>query len=266
MTGKKSSYDTLRIDNPPNSGYDYWPLCVTLDSNGNFTACGGTDDETVVRFTSVTASISGGPSNTVPCTGRTWSVPLGPVNTGQVLTLNVSANVDFQTSSGTVTNYVNFIAVQAGYYSCPSGHGYPAVSCGQASAWGGQQSQSGTLPRYFRMRLNDEIPSLTLPRAGLLLGGLLAPSTVYLAYDPATSVQNVPVWRNVNLPEFIGRWTLRATLSGASAELVQQVIGSQTVSTGMVLRCTNWNSLRANRFHLVGPPGGVALSLIVEPA
>ena len=263
MAAKSCPYDTLRIDNPANSGYDYWPLCVSLDNNGYFTASGGTDDQTIVKFTSVTAGVSGGPSATVNCNSPNWSLPIGPFTAGQVYYLNVMATAVFQNGNiQQVPSYVPFIAVQAGYYSCPSGH---SPSSSESS---GQESHSGTLPRYYRVRLNDEISGSTSPRAGLLLGGLLAPSTVYLAYDPATSVQNAPVWRDVNLPEFIGRWTLRATLSGfgASAELLQQTIGPRSISTGMVFRCTNWNSLRANRFHLVGPPGGVALCLIVEPA
>jgi hypothetical protein len=264
MGGRKGSYDLLRIDNPPSSGNDYWPLCVSLDENGYFTASGGSDDSTVAKFTSVTAGASGGPSATASCNSTNWSVLVGPFTPGQVYYLTVTARAEFTTGAppAQVWNYVPFIAVQAGYYSCPYGHS-PSSSESR-----GQESQSGTLPRYYRVRLNDEIPSSTSPRAGLLLGGLLAPSTVYLAYDPATSVQNAPVWRDANLPEFIGRWTLRVTQSGCgvSAELLQQTIGPRSVSTGMIFRCTNWNSLRANRFHLVGPPGGIALCLIVEPA
>ncbi len=271
MARKNASFgDPIRIDNPPSSGYDYWPLCVTLDKDGYFTACGGTDSENVSNFESVTGSIYGVFDGPGTVNGRTWSIRVGPLPPGQQYWLKVEAVADFTSGSlpATVSNQVPFIAAQDGYYSCPSGHGYPAVSCGQASASGAQESQSGTLPRYYRVRLSEEIPGLASPCAGLLLGGLLAPSTVYLAYDPAASLGTAPVWRDVNLPEFIGRWTLRAALSrcGASAELVQQTIGPRYVSTGMVFRCTNWNSNHANRFQLVGPPGGVALSLIVEPA
>ena len=253
---------SIRIDIPA-SNNDYWPLCTSLDGNNFLTASGGTDDVSVVQFLSIHGDITGGPGKDGQCSGTSWSISgIGQLELGKVYCLTVTGTLlhdDGAVESATAHCY--FITVRAGYYSCPSGHS-PSGTSSQ------EESPSGTLPRYYRVRLSDEIPGLASPRAGLLLGGLLAPSTVYLAYDPAASVRTAPVWRDVNLPEFIGRWRLRVVTSGcgAAAELVQQTIDPRFVSTGMVFRCANWNGLRPNQFLLVGPEGGVGLSLIVEPA
>ncbi len=258
--------NVIRIDCPPGTN-NYNPLCVTLDGNNCITASGGTDDLNVITFTSIqgqlvgistiTQSFPGGPP------GLNWSIPkIGPLVPGQVYKLLVTAQVQFIGESGTVqcTNYKFFIAVNASY-PCPSGHS-PSAEAMLASV----------LPRYFRLRLQEELPGAAAPAGGVRLGGLLEPSSVYLAYDTRASTLATPVWRDINLPDYIGGWTLRVTqtCSGQKAELVQQTLGPREVLAPMVFRCDGWSFQRANVLVLAraahGGAGAAPLTVVVEPA
>jgi hypothetical protein len=106
----------------------------------------------------------------------------------------------------------------------------------------------------------------------LTFGGLLQPSSIYLAYDLDASTLATAVWRDINLPDYIGRWTLRVTQSccGSNAELVQQTLGPYEVRTPMIFRCDRWSFSGPNVFVLAhsvcGDAGSVRLTVIVEPA
>ncbi len=262
MDQPKSTFnDTIRIDYPPGES-DYNPLCTMLDANNCLDASGGTDDKRIIAILSVSGQIAGIPPVTGTVSGLTWTISgIGPLRVGNVYTLVVTATVEL---AGGVTvqcsNFRTFIAVNDSY-SCPSGHS-PSVESAFASV----------IPRYFRMRLHEEVAGIASSVESLTLGGLLEPRSVYLAYDSGASTLATPVWRDINLPENVGRWTLRITQSccGSDAELVQRILSPHEVLTPMTFRCDNWSFKRPNLFRLVHSTLGVAqatrLTVVVEPA
>ena len=221
------------------------PLCVTIDSGNCFTASGGTGNPSVT-FVSVQGQIVGTPisvsGNVISPT--LWNISnLGPLTAGITYELLVTANVTVGGSGATslCTASTYFIAVNNSY-SCPPGHSPPPT----------ESMFVRVMPRYYRMRLQEEMSDVTSRAGGLTLGGLLQPSSIYLAYDLDASTLATAVWRDINLPDFIGRWTLRVTQSccGSNAELVQQTLGPCEVCTPMTFRCDRWLFRGPNVFVL----------------
>ncbi len=255
--------DCIRIDSPPDTN-DEKPLCVTLDNRSCFVASGGTDDPNIISIDSVQGQIAGTSIRiTGSSTGVHWTIPgLGPLVAGQVYQLLVTATVYRNDSSEPTpcSNCVSFIAVNDSH-SYPSGH-----SPTEESVF------ARVMPRYFRIRLQEEIPSFASPAGSWMLGGLLEPCSVHLAYDSDASTLATPVWRDINLPEYIGRWTLRVTQSrcGSNAELIQQTLGPREVRAPMTLRCDKWSFRGPNVFvpaHSAhGDAAAVPLPVVVEPA
>jgi hypothetical protein len=240
------------------------PLCATLDSGNSFTASGGTGNPSVT-FLSVHGQIVGTP---ISVSGNVidpahWNIGnLGPITAGNTYELLVTANVMVAGSgaSSLCATSTYFIAVNNSY-SCPSGHSPPPA----------ESMFARVMPRYFRVRLQEEISDVASRAGGLTFGGLLQPSSIYLAYDLDASTLATAVWRDINLPDYIGRWTLRVTQSccGSNAELVQQTLGPNEVRTAMIFHCDRWSFWGPNVFVLThsmcGDAGSARLTVIVEP-
>jgi len=252
----------IRIDNPPGKDPSV-PLCAQLDSGNFLNASGGANDPSVNCFIAVQAQIYGTSINvTGNITGKNWNIPgLGPLTPGTVYQLVINAQVNV--SSGATlpcTTSRSFIAVNASY-SCPPGH-----SSGELSAI------PGVLPRYYRMRLQDELPDPASPIGSLTLGGLLEPGNIYLEFDSDVSTSSTFVWRDINRPDFIGRWTLRATRTcrESKAELVHQILGACDVRTSMCLSCERWSPQGPSLFVLAQAADGSvrsgSLIVAIEPA
>jgi hypothetical protein len=263
-SGSPTTFNDVISIAVPQGTNDYFPLCVTLNSQGCFTASGGTDNENVVSISNVQGQIVG-TSITKPgeVIGLNWSIPnLGPLQAGNVYQLVVTANVVFagSTQPTLCSNYKFFIAVDD-IYPCPPGHAPTADSM-----------FARVMPRYFRIRLQEGGSGAASPAGSLRLGGLLEPSSVYLAYDSSASTAATPVWRDINLPECMGRWTLRVMQSccGSTAELVRQPLGPCEVLVPMSFRCPAWSFQGPNAFVLAssarGDTAATPLAVVVEPA
>jgi hypothetical protein len=194
---------------------------------------------------------------------KNWNIPnLGPLVAGQIYQLSVTANVTVH-GSREITPCIapprSFIAVEDGYLT-HSGHAATT-----------QSMFASVMPRYLRMRLQEEFPDVASPAGGLTFGGLLQPNSIYLAYDSDASTLATPVWRDADLPDDIGRWTLRVTQSrgGSHAELVQQTLGRHEFRTPMSFRCDRWSFRGRNVFVFAHSTRGDAdsahLTVVVEP-
>jgi len=253
----------IRIDFPPGTNVDI-PLCIPLDSGNCFNASGGTNDPNV-SFVSVQGQIVDTP---ICVPGNVidplhWNIPgLGPLLVGRTYELLVTAYITVSGSSGTrlCAHSKHFIAVKDNCHT-HSGHSPAAESM-----------FAQVMPRYFRMRLQEEIPNVASRAGSLTLGGLMEPSSVYLAYNSEASTLAAPVWCDINLPDNVGRWILRVTQScyGSNAELVQQTLGPREVRTPMAFRCDCWSFRGPNVFVLAhstcGDAGPARLTVVVEPA
>jgi hypothetical protein len=256
--------EIIRIDTPQGTNV-YFPLCVTLDANNCFTACGGTDDGNVSKFLKVDGQIVGCSSASpnypgVP-NGLCWTIPgIGPLQPGQVCQLQVTATVE--RAGGNMTSQCSkyFITVNNSY-SCPSGHAPAAVSM-----------FAGVMPRYYRVGVAEDVSGGASAVRSLTFGGGPNLSSVYLAYDSDSSTLKVPVWRDINLPDSLGKWTFRVTQTCCAliAELVQQTFLPSEVVT-FTFRCSAWSfSSRRNLFTFVPSASSSGRAaprhVVVEPA
>jgi len=159
-----------------------------------------------------------------------------------------------------------YIERPKGFYGTGS---YPCYSLAQqlSQHWETARDPLGeVLPRFWQLTLGASPQQV-------LLGGLLNRSTVYLAYDAGGSTDQEAVWRDINLPEHVGKWALRVRRSGTAflAQLLLMRIEAERVLPPLVVYSANW-SIRGGNALVLEPPtsdeaqAGNALQLHVEPA
>lgn len=126
------------------------------------------------------------------------------------------------------------------------------------------------LPRYLSVRF-----ATGLERLASTTGGLLARSSVQLAYAEQLSSPFEAVWTSVNLPESIGFWRLRmeSREAGAVALLVFSRFGDGIVMAPAVYQCIHWNWRATAVFVPYSETGTPSIAtefsqlpLLVEPA
>ena len=103
-------------------------------------------------------------------------------------------------------------------------------------------SDAPPLPRFVRVTFVTEVGNKQGSYAAAF-GGLLQKASVYLAYDPSSSTAYEAIWRDINLPESLGKWTLRAWehRDRIAAELAYFQLTENTVLPPVMFRISEWN-------------------------
>jgi hypothetical protein len=248
------------------------PLGTAYPTNANCTidAKGAVDEYLATQLHAVEARLNGGAWKSGTVSSFDWEVTgLGRAGTVYLNKLEVRAEI---TANGVRfwTDIETRFFTASGNYACDAyGYGY-GYFVGQAHAKGLHPAApiKATLPRYYRLIALAQREQ-TGPDCGLHAGGLWQRSAVYLAYNAALSNAYEAVWQDINLPESVGRWTLRVWSScGGHAELSFLRLTTTEVPPPLVLHCDKWNPRGCNLLPCDRLPGmeSEPIVLQVEPA
>lgn len=271
MTPDFGFFGPIDITNPPPGSSA--PPTVTLSTDCTFGVTVNIDTNLVHQVLAISWSINGASGSIDITTGSSgaYTFTAGPAISGTTNTINVSLSyVD--------ANAVQQSAAAARLFTATGG----GSSCQSSSSSHGNQVATSPsvpigvpLPRFYKLALFG--PSLQSPRSteNMLCGGLLERSAVYLEYDVGLSTPAIAVWKDINLPDMIGKWTLRVGRQGCRlrGDLTLFRLTQSEVSPPSQFGTSDWNVRGDNVLRSTGQPGSFVdfasrhdLIIVVSPA
>lgn len=257
------SFGIVEIINPP-QGYASWPVDdqCRIQTDG----CGAYG--LVASVTAVHGRINGGPELEGTTYGRTWRIDgLGNAGTNCTNLLEVKIKY-FPTLAGgeTWSDWTPREFVGVGSSACYS----YCVDPLDRMAHPAGDLLSCSFPRFYRLTLLGHIGD-GKERIPTEYGGLLQKTSVYLSYDAHGSTPYEAVWRDISLPETLGKWTLRVWSRSRRlfSELVYYRLTEKEVSPPVLFRSQEWRPGGQNllRGECVDCGGGLRDALVqLEPA
>ena len=211
---------------------------LTVDSYCNVSVSGCGAAGQVANVLEVEGRINGGTVYGGSVSGRDWSIgAIGKVGTYCTNTLEI--RIKYESTAGGAILWSewtprDFIGVgDAACYGYCQPEMVPAAPSAPISL---------PLPRFMRLtfvaQVGNQQPSVTAS-----FGGLLQRTSVYLAYDSHASTAYESVWRDINLPESMGKWTLRGWTQGDRmvAEMSLFQMTNDTIMPPVMFRIPNWD-------------------------
>lgn len=219
---------------------------VNVDPYCRIAANGCVDQYSVASLQAVEGRINGGASYPGTTYGLTWNfIALGFAGTSCYYENLLEVRVQYTPQAGGGSTWSGW----APRHFRGSGSSACSSYCPPGQAFFGARRTEAMkipLPRFYRL-------SFATRRAhghdlDFQMGGLIQRASVYLAYDVQSSTPYEAVWRDVNLPDSVGKWTLRTWSQDGDllAELSYFRLSEHEVSAPLVFQSPKWNATSLN--------------------